>query len=120
MNRFKLWFYNTAIYYKFRYYFIRKKAPLSWILWGEIMRRESSSVGMYAVSIAVAGQPDCGISLSRGAPGDNNIEINIYDGNDKLIDTVLIPLTYRQMGRVMAGFNKAYSISRKKIEEERR
>lgn len=112
------WFYNTTLYYKFRYYFIRKKAPLSWMFWGDIMHRQSSSQGMYAVNVASAGDPDCAISLSRGAPGDNNIEICVYDAEDNLIDTVLIPLTYRQMGRVMSGFDKAFSVSRKKIREE--
>lgn len=112
------WFYNTTLYYKFRYYFIRKKSPLSWIFWGEIMRRQSSSVGMYQVSIATAGAPDCAISLSRGAPGENNIEICVYDGDDKHVDTVYIPLSYGAMGRVQDGFHRASAISRKLIEEE--
>lgn len=118
MNKLGSWFYRTPLYYKFRYYFIRKKAPLSWIFWGEIMRRESSSVGMYQISIAAANAPDCAILLSRGAPGENNIEINIYDGNDKLFETINIPLSYKSMGRVMKGFDRASSISRKKIKEE--
>lgn len=118
MNRIKNWLYNTSLYYKFRYYFIRKKAPLSWIFWGEVMRRESSSQGTYQISIAAVGEPDCVISLSRGSPGENNIEITIYSSSDKPIETVLIPLSYRSMGRVMRGFNKAFSISRKQIKVE--
>ncbi|SRR5216117_2208641 len=118
MSKVTSWFYNTQLYYKFRHYFIRKKSPLSWIFWGEIMRRESSSQGTYSVSIALAGQPDCAISLNRGAPKDNNIEICVYDSNDKLIDTVYIPLSYKSMGRVMRGFDKAFVVSAKKIREE--
>lgn len=113
------WFYNTSLYYKFRYYFIRQKAPLSWIWWGEIMRRESSSIGSYQVSIAAVGEPDATISLSMGAPGDNNIEINIYDSEDKLVETVYIPLGYRHMKRVMGGFDKAFKISAHQIKSER-
>jgi hypothetical protein len=118
MNKLAARFYTTILAYKFRYYFIRRKAPLSWIFWGEMLRRESSSSGMYQVSIAAAGQPDCAISLSRGAPKDNNIEICIYDNSDKLVDTVCIPLSYRSMGRVMDGFNKAFAVSRAQIRKE--
>lgn len=118
MSKLRSWFYSTNLYYKFRYYFIRQKAPLSWIFWGEILRRESSSVGLYAVSIAAAGQNDCAISLSRGASKENYIEIVVYDVNNKLVDMVTIPLTYRSMGRVMRGFDKAFAISSKKIKEE--
>jgi hypothetical protein len=114
------WFYRTSLYYKFRYYFIRRKAPLSWIWWGEVMRRESSSQGMYQVSIAAVGQSDAAISLSRGAPGDNTIEITIYDGGDTAVETVRINLSYRDMGRVMKGFNEAFRISRKQILKEHR
>lgn len=104
---------SKLIHQKFRYYFIRKKAPLSWIFWGEIMRRKSESVGMYDVSIAAVG--DCGISLSRGAPGNNNIEIVVYDREDEIVDIVLIPLGYRKMGRVMKGFDRAFSTSSKHV-----
>lgn len=115
MNKLTNWFYSTTLYYKLRYYFIRQKAPLSWIFWGEIMRREASSQGMYQISIALAGAPDCGICLNRGAPKDNSIEIRVYNSDEKLIDTVVIPLSYRDAGRVMAGFDKAGAISRKSI-----
>lgn len=118
MSRFRSRFYSTNLYYKFRYYFIRQKAPLSWIFWGDILRRESSSVGLYGLRIATVGENDCAIALNRGAPKDNYIEIIIHDMNNKPFDVVTIPLSYRDMGRVMKGFDKASSISRKKIKEE--
>lgn len=118
MSKITDWLYSTSLYYKFRYYFIRKKAPLSWIFWGEIMRRESSSQGNYDVSIAAARAPDCTISLSRGAPGENNIEIHVYNSKNEFIETICIPLGYRGMERVMRGFNKASAVSRRTIREE--
>lgn len=118
MSKLKGWFYSTTLYYKFRYYFIRQKAPLSWIFWGEIMRREHSSYGSYDVSIAARGEPDCALSFHRGAPKDNNIAIDVYDSNNKIVETVYIPLSYKNMGRVMAGFDKAFAVSAKKIREE--
>lgn len=103
--------------YWFRYYFIRKKAPLSWIWWHNILRRDFDSVGMYPVSIAESGFPDCAISLNRGAPEDNHIEIVVYDASDKIVETIRIPLSYNSMNRVIEGFDKAFALSRKSIKE---
>lgn len=118
MSKVTDWFYNTTLYYKFRHYFIRKKSPLSWIFWGEIMRRESSTVGMYPISIAAVNSPDCAICLNRGAPGENSIEICIYDSTDSPAKSVRIPLSYKSMRRVMKGFDLAYAESFKIIKEE--
>lgn len=102
----------------YRYYFVRKKSPLSWIFWGDILRRQLSWQGSYQVSIAAAGEPDCAISLSKGAPHDNKVIIAVYDTNEKLVETVEIPLSYRSMVRVIDGFNKASAISRRTIKAE--
>jgi hypothetical protein len=106
------------IRYWFRYYFIRKKAPLSYILWCHILRREVVYSGSYAVSIAAANAPDGSISLNQGAPGNNSIEIDLYDAYNKRFHTVKIELSYRSMKKVRAGFDEAFQVSRQKIREE--
>lgn len=108
----------SNIRYWFRYYFVRKKAPLSWIFWGQMLHRETVSQGMYPINIASASDPDCAIDISMGAPRDNRISICIYDAKGGLVETIQIPLSYRSMKRVFAGFDKASSVSRKIIKAE--
>jgi len=108
----------NRLYQWYRYYFVRKKAPLSWIWWHDVLRRNSTSVGMYDISLAALNQPDAGISLSCGAYGDNTIEITVYDGYRKPVEMVTINLSYRDAVRVMDGFERAFSISRRQIKKE--
>lgn len=105
MSRIKDWF---------EYYFIRKKAPLSYILYSDILKREMSIQGVYGLELA--SKSDCAITLNSGTPKENKISINIYDGK-KLIDTVDIRLSYRSMQKIKKGFNEAWAISNQAIKE---
>lgn len=107
----------SSIRYRFSYYFVRKKSPLSYIWWRDILRREISSEGMYNVAIATV-EPDCAISLSSGAPSDNHMEICVYDTNNRLRHRVQIKLSYKSMKKIRAGFNEAQRESRKILKEE--
>ena len=111
----KNYYYNFRAW--FRYYFIRKKSPISYIWWSDILKRDIRSVGMYQTSIA-ATTPDCAIGLSSGAPSDNHMTICIYDSDDKLVDRVEIKLSYKSMRKIMNGYDRAFAISRAKIKEE--
>jgi len=102
MSRIKDWF---------NYYFVRKKSPLSYILWQDILRREVSTWGMFSISIAKT-PAECALSISMGAPKDCFIGIYNYDDENILKDTVEIKLPYRYMKRISNGFEKAHKISR--------
>lgn len=104
----------------FRYYFIRKKAPISYIFWQDILKRKMISSGLYNVNIATELRPDCGITLETGTPKENKMSIHIFDKDDELIDTVDIKLSYRTVRRIYKGFREAYKISLESIREEER
>lgn len=99
----------------YRYYFVRKKSPLSYILWSDILNRDISSEGMYEVSLAWKDGPDAAISFSTGAPQDNHIEITVYAEGNKILETVYIQLSYRSMRKIREGFTKAATASRRQI-----
>lgn len=117
MNIIRQWFYSSTLYYKFRYYFIRHKAPISYIFWSEILRRENISQGNYSISLAWIDGPDASIWIER-KPRDSGMSITVQDSEGNSVDTVWIPLSYRTMGKIFNGFNKASSISYKNIKEE--
>ncbi len=102
----------------YRYWFVRKRSPLSYIWWCSVLRRAVESHGMYRINIASRDEPDCALQLSCGAPQDNCIVVCIYDEDNTLFDTVKIKLNYRDARRVIDGFSKAFAISRNKMREE--
>lgn len=104
----------------FRYYFIRKKSPISYIFWRDILKREMISSGLYNVNIATEIRPDCAITLETGTPKENMMSIHIFDKDDELIDTVDIKLSYRSVRRIHKGFREAYRISLENIRKEER
>lgn len=112
------WFYNSGFYYFYRFYFIRKKSPLSYIWWSNILKRDIGGQGSYQINIASATSPDGAIWISYGAPKDNHITITIYDSQNKKIAEVKIKLNYKSMKKLSDGFDKAFVISRKNIKKE--
>ena len=101
-----------------RYYFIRKKSPISYIFWRDILGRVMMSSGVYNICIASRKKPDCGITLDTGAPKENMMSIHVYDKDNKLIDTVDIKLSYRTVRRIYKGFREAYKMSLENITKE--
>lgn len=97
--------------YEYRYYFVRRKAPLSSILWQRILRREYVSGGMFPMWIAWT-YCDGGLEVSYGAPGDNHLTIHIHDPDNTVVGTVVIPLTYRQAKKIDSGLRQAFRLSR--------
>lgn len=104
--------------YLFRYYFIRKKSPLSYIWWCNVLRRDTSSEGLYALQLADSSTPDAALCLKTGAPKDNVMEIIVYDGDNTRLETVEVKLSYHSMKKIREGFHKATAISRQCIKEE--
>ena len=96
----------SNLYNWYRYYFIRKKSPLSYIWWSDILKRHIGSEGVYNISIATV-EPDCAISLSYGSPKDNKLTILVYDSNNKLRHKVDVKLSYRSMMKIKSGFREA-------------
>ena len=105
------WFYNTRLYYLFRYYFIRKKSPLSYILWSNILKRDLS----YSSGILTPFVPrkderlriETGINL--GAPKDNKIEFDVYGIDGKHVKTFTAQLTYKDAKRIQEAARDASS-----------
>lgn len=101
----------------FRHYFVRRKSPLSYIWWSDILKRDVSSEGVYNIALATV-EPDSAIILSSGAPRDNYLEICVYDSDNKLRHTVEVKLPYRHIKRVKSGFHQAFRLSREILKEE--
>ena len=101
----------------YRHYFVRKKSPISYIWWSNILRRDCMFSGSYSVAIATV-EPDCAISMQMGAPNDNKLTITVYDGDNQCVASVDIKLSYRSMKRIHKGFNEASAISRRVLKEE--
>lgn len=107
------------IYQFYRFYFVRKKSPLSYIWWQNILHRHVGFEGSYQVSIATVDEPDADISFSYGAPSDNYMSLKLYDNENNLYHKVKIPLSYRSMMKIQAGFNEASREIRKNIRESK-
>ena len=106
----------SRIYDWYRYHFVRKKSPLSYIWWSDILKRNIGSEGVYNVSIATV-QSDCAISLSYGAPDKNRFTILVYDAQDRLKHKVEVKLSYRSMMKIKSGFAEARRESLKILKE---
>ncbi|TDP28394.1 hypothetical protein [Nocardia ignorata] len=94
---------------------MRRKAPLSSILWQRIMRRHYGSSGLFPMQLAWT-HCDAGLEVSFGAPGDNHLTIHIDNPTDPTLATIVaptiaIPLTYRQARAIDAGLSRAGRIS---------
>ncbi len=90
---------------KFRYYFIRKKSPLSYILWSDILRREMSYDSLPSDHNII-------IRISTGAPKDNYLRINVHDEDGDFIGAASAKISYRDALRISKAASKAHGIDR--------
>lgn len=105
----KTWFDNTTFYAKFRHYFIRRKSPVSYILWSEILRRDLSYCSGILTPFVPRSEDLLRIetSIESGAPRDNKIEFSVYDDDGKYIRSFQAKLTYRDSQRIRKAAEKA-------------
>ncbi|MBF6496528.1 hypothetical protein OG935_06210 [Nocardia cyriacigeorgica] len=101
----------ARLQWEYRYYFVRRKAPLSSILWHRILGRRYTHSGVFPLSVAWI-DPDAALSITCGAPGNNHLDIHVYDADRRPVDTVTVALSYRHAHAIDEALLRARRISR--------